>query len=194
MFAYFRRVDVLACLALAMNLALVPRPAASARYADVHGTSSAVLSNLPLSFAPNAGQFDASVRFQAWSPGGALFFMPDAVVLALHNRAIVRMQFENAHAALEVAGGERLPGIMHVLHGSHPSAWRTGIPTYARLVSHQLYPGIDLRYEGSGGQFKGTYTVAPGTDPSRIRWRYMGVENVRVNANAGDLLVTPATS
>ena len=184
MFMHSKIVGVLSCLSLAMILVLVPHPTASAGHADVPDMPSAMLESLPLSFAPNVGQFDASVRFQAWSPGGALFFTPNAVVLSLHEQPIVRMQFEGANAAPEVVGGERLPGVVNVLHGSDPAAWRTGIPTYASIVYRQLYPGIDLRYDGSNGQLKGTNTVAPGADPSRMRWRYMGVNDMRVDDNA----------
>jgi len=43
-------------------------------------------------------------------------------------------------------------------------------------------------YEGTDGQLKSTYLVAPGADPSRIRWRYQGANDVQVDAE-GNLLV-----
>ena len=42
------------------------------------------------------------------------------------------------------------------------------------LSIEQLYPGIDLRYDGAQSTLKGTYTLAPQADPSRIRWHYEG--------------------
>src|SRR5919201_4420450 len=41
--------------------------------------------NLPLSFEPNQGQTDPSVRFMAHASGGALFFTPSEVVLSLQS-------------------------------------------------------------------------------------------------------------
>ncbi len=47
--------------------------------------------------------------------------------------------------------------------------WRDNIPSYAALIYHGLFPGVDLRYDGQVGQLKGTYTVAPHTSPAAIR-------------------------
>src|SRR5262249_54098596 len=58
-------------------------------------------------------------------------------------------------------------------------------------------------YSGTGAQLKGTYTVAPGADPARIRWRYAecgtpgpvgtpecGTEGLQVSVTAnGDLQI-----
>jgi large repetitive protein len=52
--------------------------------------------------------------------------------------------------------------------GKNPNKWRANIATYAGVVYQQLYDGIDLRFDGSGGQIKSTYTIAPGTDPYRL--------------------------
>lgn len=51
-----------------------------------------------------------------------------------------------------------------------------------------MHPGVDLRYDGNDGQLKATYTVAPGADPSTIRWRYDGAGAARIDAR-GDLRV-----
>ena len=42
---------------------------------------------LPLSFVPNAGQSNATVRYQAHGMGGMLFFEDDAVVLVAADEA-----------------------------------------------------------------------------------------------------------
>jgi hypothetical protein len=57
------------------------------------------------------------------------------------------------------------------------------------MVYRQLYTGIDLHYTGTNGQLKTTYVVAPGADPGRIRWRYQGASETRVDAQ-GNLVVT----
>ncbi len=36
-----------------------------------------------------------------------------------------------------------------------PDEWQTGLPTYARLVYPDLWPGIDLVYYGTVDQLKG---------------------------------------
>ena len=55
-----------------------------------------------------------------------------------------------------------------------------------------LYAGIDLTYNGHAGSLKGTYTIASGGDPDRIRWRYTGAKNVALDPITGDVHLTVA--
>ncbi len=149
---------------------------------------------LPLSFVPNAGQSDSVVRYQARAMGGMLFFEDDAVTLSLpttedQTRSVVHLRFDGVNVAHRVVNAERLPGIVNYFIGNEPSHWRTNLPTYAGIVYEQLYPGIDLRYDGAQRILKGTYTLAPHADPSRIRWHYEGATSVRVDEQTGDLLI-----
>lgn len=147
----------------------------------------------PLAFVPNQGQADPAVRMQARGLGGGLAFLPGEVALTLPTAvgaapAKLRLQFVGG-AAAEIAGAEPQPGLFHSYRGQH-AAWREGLPTYAALVYRELYPGVDLRYDGRDGALKGTYTVAPGADPARIRWRYEGAEALALDAATGDLRVS----
>jgi hypothetical protein len=167
------------------------------------------LGRLPLAFEPNAGQTDSQVRFMAHAPGGVMYFTPSEVVLSLVPAAaqtldgrkgdlpdsaaaappsVVRMQFVGSNTTPVMASDTLLPGKVNYLIGEDPSKWNAGLPTYANITYSGLYPGIDLAYNGTGGQLKGTYTVAPGGDPNLIRWRYYGAEAVSVDG-AGNLVV-----
>jgi hypothetical protein len=170
-------------------------------------------STLPLAFIPNMGQTDPAVRFQVKSMGGMIFFTPGEVVLSLpapsqttldHTRNrrdtrhgpeasrpapnVLRLRFAGANVSPNITGVDSLPGSANFLIGNDPSAWHTDLPTYAGIVYGQLYSGVDLRYDGAVGRFKSTYTVAPGADPTRIRWHYDGATGVQVDA-AGNLLI-----
>lgn len=188
-----------------VSLTIAPVPSAAQT-----GTATAPdLSRLPLSFVPNAGQTNHAVHFQVRTPGGTLFFTSGQVVLALptlaapqtsspelwnesgrtRNIALLRLRFEDANPTPAVRGAERLPGIVNYFIGNDPTKWHTNLPTYAGIVYRELYPGIDLHYDGAEGLLKGTYTVAPGADPECIRWRYDGATSVRVDETTGDLLI-----
>ncbi|MBX3086731.1 MAG: SBBP repeat-containing protein [Anaerolineae bacterium] len=171
---------------------------------------------LPLSFVPNVGQTDAAAQFQVNGLGGTLFFTPEEVVLSLPqakkraDRAnpeqriamlehdtptvsepplVVKMHLIGANTAAEIAGTDRLPGIVNYFIGNDPSKWHTNISTYAGIVYRNVYPGIDLQYNGHEGRLKGTYTVAAGADPSVIGWRYAGNAGLSVDDQTGDLLI-----
>jgi hypothetical protein len=168
---------------------------------------------LPLSFEVNAGQTDESVAFLTRSLGGTLFFRADDVVLSLPTAAAqpqpfperarqraaasppgttVQLRFLDANPAARLVGLNPQPGAVNYLTGNQPSQWRKNIPTYAGLQYEQLYPGIDLHYEGTVGQLKGTYRLAPGADPARIRWRYDGAQATQVDPSTGELRITLA--
>jgi hypothetical protein len=186
------------------------------------GSRRPALSGLPLSFVANQGQADPAVRFQAHALGGTVFFTPSEVVLTLHRTSpatgapraardlelggpaggaaprgvparVLRLRFKDAARHVDIAGAERLPGIVNFFRGGDPARWRTHVPTYASIVYRDLYPGIDLRYEGVEGRLKGSYIVAPGADPSRIRWSYSGARSARID-DQGNLLLALSAS
>jgi hypothetical protein len=106
---------------------------------------------------------------------------------------IARLRFDGANSTPEIISDEPLPGIVGYAFGNDPAKWHMNVPTYAGIIYRQLYPGVDLRYDGTSGQLRSTYTVAPGSDPTRIRWRYSGAQDVQVDAE-GNLRVTLAPS
>lgn len=158
--------------------------------------TSLTLNIQPLSFAPNAGQTNPVVRFQTRGLGGGLFFTLGEVVLSLSaaskqdGPAVVRLRFEGANSTPEVVGLEPLPGRVNYFYGNKPDHWHTNLPTYAGVVYRQLYPGIDLRFDGTSSRLKGTYTLAPNVNPGLIRWRYEGVEKMQVDEDSGNLRLT----
>ena len=140
------------------------------------------------------------VRYQVRALGGMLFFEDDGVALSLpttdrgqqtedRTRSVVHLRFDGMDNAHRVVVADKLPGIVNYFIGNEPAHWLTNLPTYAGIVYEQLYPGVDLRYDGAQSTLKGTYTLAPHTDPSHIRWHYEGATSVRVDEQTGDLLL-----
>jgi N-acetylneuraminic acid mutarotase len=194
-----RKIAFVVALAGMLAAALLPLLSSRPTNSVPAGKASAEIAGLPLSFEPNAGQTDPSVRFMAHASGGTLFFTPSRVVLALagtRDQGLgtksgtakhstnpqsqipkpLSIEFVGANPSTEIQNGEALPGKVNYLRGNDPSAWHRNLPTYAGIGYHDLYAGIDLNYSGTGGDLKGTYTVAAGADPSQIRWRYDGAK------------------
>jgi Beta-propeller repeat len=162
---------------------------------------------LPLAFQPNAGQAAPAVRFVTHAAGGTLRFLPTEVALTLESAppaalpgkpaapvaTTVRVQFLGA-SATTITGGAELPGKVNYLIGNDPARWHTNLPTYGDIRYQDLYPGITLSYAGQAGRLKGTYTVAPGADPARIRWRYTGAGPAAVDGQGNLQIPVPGTS
>lgn len=106
---------------------------------------------------------------------------------------VIRVQYQGANRAPAVSGTTRLPGVVNYFLGNDSSAWRTNLATYAGINYNALYPGIDLHYDGTAGQLKGTYTITPGSDPARIRWRYHGATSVQLDGSGNLVITLPPT-
>ena len=189
---YWLTLALVCCLALSATLATWTLTAP-------HGSSVPAaqleLGQLPLAFVSNMGQTDEVVRFQVHDLESTVFFMSDGVIMTLAAQeetapASIQLTFNGANPAATITGHERLPGVVNYLIGNDAAAWHTNLPTHASITYHQLYPGIDLRYDGHHGQLKGTYFVAAGVDPTLIRWQHNPAADVQVDAQSGNLLIT----
>jgi hypothetical protein len=103
-------------------------------------------------------------------------------------RWAVKLDFLGANPDVRPVGQDKTEAILSYFKG-RPEAWRTGLPTYAKIVYPELWPGIDLVYYGTVNRLKYEFVVRPGADPGRIRLAYRGATDVQVNA-AGQLEVT----
>ena len=204
-----------ACLFAPFHAAPAATAAAPAALAPAQ-----LMARAALAFVPNAGQSDPRVLFQVSSPAGSLFFTAGQVVIALpqgkapgelpeslaarigdaplpaapHAAQSIQLSFVGADPTAQLSGQDQLPGVANYILGSDPAGWHTGLPTYAGITYHGLYPGVDLQYTsaagagGATGALKGTFVVAPGADPAQIHWQYAGA-GLQVDA-AGDLRVS----
>ena len=90
-------------------------------------------------------------------------------------------------------GQDRTSAVVSYFKGPQVQ-WKAGLATYATVVYQDLWPGIDLMYSGTVNRLKYEYVVRPGARVERIRLRYRGADEVRVN-DAGQLQVhTPVGS
>lgn len=148
---------------------------------------------LPLAFAPNLGQSDPSVQMQTNGLAGTITFAATSVALTLPARqaetpVTLRLTWEGANPQATITGADRLPGLYHTYVGK-PAQWRSNLPTYAAALYQDLYPGIDLRYDGKDGLLKSTYYVARDADPAQIRWHYQEAQAVTLDSATGNLVI-----
>ena len=140
----------------------------------------ASLGQMPLYFIENQGQTDESVAYYLKGGDTTVFFGADGLTFAMDGvdleghqvglptgvsgRYVLKLDFIGA-AHVAPVGEERSEAIVSYFRGK-PEEWHTGLPTYGRLVYHNLWPGIDLAYYGLGGNLKYEFIVQPGADPS----------------------------
>ncbi len=170
--------------------------------------TSELFARLPLSFEPNVGQADASVRFLARTPGYTLLLTSDEAIMVLDKGAaggsgrragaetrertieLLRTRLVGSRVA-QPLGLERQPGESNYFVGDSATRWRTGVPHFARVRYEGVYPGIDLIYYGNGRVLEYDFVVQPGGDPTAIRLSFAGARALRVDER-GDLVVQMA--
>jgi len=169
-------------------------------------------SKVPLSFELNEGQTDEQVKFLSRRPGYTLFLTQSGAVLALRKRGdeghigkltgkrgakpepvatqVLGVKLVGANPHTKIEGLEQLPAKANYFIGNDPKKWRANIATYARVRYHDVYPGIDVVYYGTGqGQLEYDFIVAPGTDPNAITLRLEGAKKLLLNGER-DLVAT----
>ncbi len=102
--------------------------------------------------------------------------------------AVLSFGVAGAAANPQVVTQGALPGVVNYLTGNDPTAWHLGVPTYAGLTYKNILPGVDLTYQGSGGQLESAYTLAPGTDPAAITLTVAGADGLALDG-AGNLVL-----
>lgn len=144
-------------------------------------------------FEKNRGQAPPEVQYLARLPDQSVWLTASGIELAVGRpRHKVRIRFEGAAALLAWRGREPLAGRSHYFRGKDPKHWITGVPHFRRVKAPAVWEGIDAACYGNGGRLEFDFLVAPGADPSRIRFRLEGAREVKLTGE-GDLLIeTPA--
>jgi len=108
---------------------------------------------------------------------------PDSIEMV-----VVKAEFVDAHASVEVTGEDLLEYKCNYFLGNDPSQWRTDVPNYTGVIYRDIYPGIDAHFKGQGGLLRTRYEAKPGADLSRVQFRYEGNATV-TETDTGDLLI-----
>jgi hypothetical protein len=106
------------------------------------------------------------------------------------SRWTVKLDFVGVAADVRPRGEEKTGSVISYFRG-RPDEWKSGLPSYSRIVYRNLWPGVDLAYSGSSDCLKYEFVVQPGVDPSTIRLAYRGASRVAVNAGGQLEVDTP---
>jgi len=151
------------------------------------------LGSLPLYFEAGPGRPDAATQFIARSRDGRVLISRGEFQIDLRPNAAVQARFVGANSRAQIHGGAELTGKINYLTGNDASGWRTGIPTFARVLVENLYPGINAVYYGNDRLLEYDLSVSPGANPATIRLHFDGAEKVSVSAG-GELVLSVGTS
>ena len=150
------------------------------------------IQHLPLAFEPGEGLSSNAQSFVARAAGLDIKILPAEVAISIGKtsrlRSSLNIKFLGASPAPYLTASERLPGIINYYLGSNPNHWRTRVPTFARLVTKSVYPGIDAVYYGTRQQLEYDLNIASGHDAGAVRLSIEGADKVALEHD-GDLAI-----
>ena len=97
---------------------------------------------------------------------------------------VIRAAFVGGNPAVELVGENPLEYSCNYFLGNDPAKWRTDVPNYEAVVYRNVYPGVDLRYEGKGGNLSCSYLAASESDLAQVEFRYDGFDSAHPRGNA----------
>src|SRR5262249_603627 len=146
----------------------------------------------------NQGQAEPDVKLLGRGHGyNVLFKSAETVLIPISSRATasrtpIRMSLTGANPEARVEGLDRLPETLHVIRGKDPNAWRTDVPSYARVRYYDVYPGVDVVYYGAGQHLEYDFVLKAGVDPDVITVQLDGIDALEIDGD-GTLVLNTAT-
>lgn len=160
------------------------------------------LGNLPVSFVPNVGQADPSVKFVADASGFVLQLTNSSANFVLPNSGArdasattLTMKFVGASGSATVVGMDKVSSVTNFVDADAPSTSHYNVPNYAEAVIQNVYPGIDaVFFTNSSHALEYDFIVHAGANPSAINLQWAGSSGISTDARGDlDLKVTGGT-
>lgn len=142
-----------------------------------------VMAKLPLLFEVNRGQAPPDVQFVSRGPGYGLSISgtrADWILGGAKAGSSVSMTLAGGSTAARAEAVDPLPARVNYFIGRDTSRWVTDVESYSKIRYRSVYPGIDLVFYGSNGNFEYDFVVSPRADPGRIELRFEGARRLRV--------------
>jgi len=143
-----------------------------------------------MSFEANRGQAPRPVQFLAHGDGFAVGLQRGAIRLALSSPggrlAHVRLAAAGGTLGTPVADGAQTGHVSYLV--GDRSRWLRGVPAFAGVRYHAVWPGIDLAFRGTEGTLEYDLHVAPRADPRAIDLTLPGATSVRGDGHGGALI------
>ena len=158
-------------------------------------------------FIPNAGQWDAAVKYRLGIPGGAAFIRNTGISYILYDAGRIHEIHEMSHQGEQLSPGStiRHQGIhMNLLGASNPSGTEIfepsstqynyylgnnkakharGLHAYKELLMKDVYPSTDWKVRMTETGMKYDFIVHPGAQPELIRMNFKGASGLEVINN-----------
>lgn len=163
--------------------------------------------NPSVKFIRNEGQWEASILFKADIPGGYLLvrrtgvqyvFFDTKALKTLHGGGLAdengarktqgpikghafEMTFQEANLSPKIETSARSSATYNYFIGNDPNKWRGDVAAYDEIYLKDIYPDIDFKLYSFDQSLKYEYIAKPKADVSKIRMKYEGLDELRLD-------------
>jgi hypothetical protein len=182
----------------------------AANYPDSENRAvSRALQDQPLSFEANQRQAPPDAQFVCRTPSLTVLVKQSGLTFSVRTNPaphtalqttpppqfatsrILEMRFAHARPDSTWTAEEKFPAESNYFLGSAAGNWITGVPHYASVRYHRVYPNIDVAYYGSSRNLEYDLVVAAHGDPGLVRLAFTGIDGIQLSPS-GDLLLRTA--
>lgn len=143
--------------------------------------NSAAKASPSVSFEPNVGQTDPSVKFLARANGYVLFLTTEGSLVKLDSGESFKFNLVGGEGNGSLIGTNKLVSKVNYFLGA--GDWMTDVNTYGGVRYESVYQGISLEYYSKNGSIEYDYVVEPFADPGVIKTSIGDVDTVNLLAN-----------
>ena len=156
--------------------------------------------------APNKGQWNERIKYKVDLQSGQFFIEKDGFSFLLsdarekleHHRdtavhedlhaQFITTKFQNSSWSGKTDHIDSSGFYSNFFQGNNSDKWVSGVYSYSHLKMSEIYPGVDLEWDGRNGGLMYTLTLDPGVDPSIVSMKVEGQDELLVDEN-GDLII-----
>ena len=158
-------------------------------------------SSEPLSIIPNVGQVAIApgvsnapdIQFVVPINQSTVLLSSNELDLMTPSTSTTGQQQETTQSMLLVGANATATGVGQNQQSSYsniyvPGTSRSDVPNYGQVTFANVYPGINLSYQGNTGKLEYSFSVSPGANPGAITLSFPG-DSLSIDAS-GDLVMT----
>ncbi|MBL7918598.1 MAG: gliding motility-associated C-terminal domain-containing protein [Bacteroidia bacterium] len=155
----------------------------------------------------NLGQWNKNILLKAQLDGGAFFIENNKLTFNFYDKKSFKLNHLNelkrtrvkkekirGHAyEIIFMGANQEPAVEkhqkgsdyeNYFLGNDKSKWKSNVRNYRQVFLRNIYNGIDYEVITGINGLKYNFHVKPGADPSKIKLKYNGVENIKIKDSA----------
>ena len=146
----------------------------------------------------NKGQWESQVLFKAAIPSGTIFITKQGISYALYdenalhkrdhdrqnidviNRHNLKVDFVNSNPNSSIIKEQQSSEYYNYFIGNDQSKWANHCYAYEKVTFKNIYSNTDLEFVAQENSFKLNFIVHAGGDPSNIKIKYTGADQLEL--------------